>query len=286
MAFSPETFALLAGKSGGGSFPTPTAADVGSALTVVKKATPTFGSFIVPEQTVTEHYDEEAGEYIPVSTLSDVDLIPFTPGSKVLITLTIDGESISSIQTAQEVEGTVGVQWFYPDADTVSAYFVFFHKEDYTEVFLQLEATVDITFTLSIQAVTYSYSYEYGLDPYPGFDLVISCGDNRLAYDSTYELVKGSYEDARAKITAGKAVTALVFNSAPEQNNPDLWNTETVLTNISMSDYNESGLCINLIHPSGTQSASGILRAITNKSDAIKLILNADNTVVVDNGWL
>ena len=89
MSFSPETYALCIGRGGGGggSFPTPTAADVGSALTVQK--VPVQGATIVPEQTITLDEDFTA----LLTSVEDYQTM-FISGAEVFAV--VDGESYYS----------------------------------------------------------------------------------------------------------------------------------------------------------------------------------------------
>lgn len=191
MAFSPETYAILAGKGGGGggggSLPTPTAADVGSALTVQK--VPVQGATIVPEQTIT--LDEE---FTAVLTPVEDYQTMFINGADVFAV--VDGISYYSrvVENLFLEFGNGRFQIYVYNGDLL------FYDDDG-------EAT-------TVACYVAGYAYEYVLDPYPGYDAVFQID----FAEYTGEVIKGNYADIRAKLEAGDPVFFGVFSSGSNTN--------------------------------------------------------------------
>lgn len=210
MAFSPETYALLksqgGGGGGGGSFPTPTAADVGSALTV--KKVPVQGATIVPEQTIT--FDEMFRAVLtPVEDYQTM----FVSGAEVFAV--VDGASYYSRVFVDD--GTLYL-------DFGNGRFKIFVDEGYLLFYDDDGAAT------AVACYAAGYAYEYVLDPYPGYDAVFQID----WAEYTGEVIKGNYADIRAKLEAGEPVFFGVFSSGSNANAAYVrqWKLEQEIINI------------------------------------------------------
>lgn len=187
MAFSPETYALLAGKGGGGggSFPTPTAADVGSALTVQK--VPVQGATIAPEQSVTFPQDDFETTITPSSDIDDL----FVDGTRMI--LEVDGEEfLSSFASGGFVSFAGGEYSLTYDSGDL----IFFSAEG--------EAT-------TVACYVADYAYEYALDSAPAYDLVIESDFVQLdtMQLSDFHITKGDIFEMIRKVRNGERVSGL-----------------------------------------------------------------------------
>ena len=225
MAFSPETYALLAGKGGGGgggSFPTPTAADVGSALTVQK--VPVQGATIVPEQTIT--FDEE---FVAVLTPVEDYQTMFIIGADVLAV--VDGVSYYS----RVVDDDGAVIFFGDERFQIYVYnggLVFF--DDFGEA-------------STVACYAAGYAYDYALDPYVGGDVVLS------GPYSDPVLVKGDYAALAEKIASNKPVSGLKISpSSSSLAVHVLFSIEQESNDIYMVFFNSEGTTSWFIYPDNT----------------------------------
>ena len=222
MSFSPETYALCIGRGGGGggSFPTPTAADVGSALTVQK--VPVQGATIVPEQTITLDEDFTA----LLTSVEDYQTM-FISGAEVFAV--VDGESYYS-----RVVGNLFLEFgdgrFQMCVE--DGHLLFF--DDFGEA-------------STVACYAAGYAYEYVLDPYVGWDVVLS---------GTYSdpvLVKGDYATLAEKIASNKPVSGLKISpSSSSLAVHVLYSIEQESNDIYMVFFNSEGTTSWIIYPDNT----------------------------------
>lgn len=178
------------------ALPPVTSADEGSALVVKKVYSP--GAVIVPEQTCV--YDEDAEGTVVTNENASL----FTLGTKVIATLNGEKFGMGTVDDTRDV----------PAVDIsggTDALYVEYGEGNMRVVYFTIATDTPITdpFTLSLSVA--EETYEYGLDPYPGYDLVLLCpktagGAQESKILENVVVAKGSIEACEAKLLAGVPV--------------------------------------------------------------------------------
>lgn len=196
-----------AGKwENGGNMPTPSASNVGGALSVIK--TKHTGATIVPPQTVT--LTDHDGEIYAV--LQNANLQLFTAGQE--ITMNCNGASVSGIIDYTS-DGMATYVELYPMIEGAlhTIYLQVIDNSTELQVFDYAGSAGD-SFSIAVNAV--EYAYQYGLDPYPGYDAVLELDSAELTAADNVSLVKGNVIDLIAKADRGEAINILVYGLTSE----------------------------------------------------------------------
>lgn len=190
----------------GGNMPTPSASNVGGALSVIK--TKHTGATIAPSQTVTLT-DHDDGIY---AVLQNANLQLFTVGQE--ITVNFNGASVSGIIN-YSADGMVTYVTLWPVIEEA------LHEISLVVMDNSSELRVDDfyggegdSFSIAVNAV--EYAYQYGLDPYPGYDAVLELDNATLKLAGNVSLVKGNIIDLIAKADRGAAVNILAYGLTSE----------------------------------------------------------------------
>ena len=179
----------VSGGGGGGreTLPTPAASNLGAALVVVKQNN--SGAVIVPEQTLTL----EDGGGTPENSNKSL----FTVGTEVIAVI----NGVECIGVVEENDERTLVAFDY------SNYRYGFSILDDTLVFFDEDWGETATIKLNVLETTYGY----GLDEYPGYDIVISATilNNSL---SSYTALKWDYPTIKQKVLNGEKIFGVLYN--------------------------------------------------------------------------
>lgn len=187
----------------GGNMPTPSASNVGGALSVIK--TKHTGATIVPLQTVTQ--TDHDGEVYAV--LQNANLQLFTVGQE--ITANFNGASSSGI-IRYTADGMVTFVELYPMIEGITHEIGLFVPDNSVELrVVDYDVGAEESFSIAVNAV--EYSYQYGLDPYPGYDAVLEFDNNLINLSATVRLAKGDLIDLIAKVEKEEAINILAYGS-------------------------------------------------------------------------
>lgn len=193
-----------AGKwENGGNMPTPSASNVGGALSVIK--TKHTGATIVPPQTVT--LTDHDGEVYAV--LQNANLQLFTAGQE--ITVNFNGASLPGSGIINySADGNATHVELQPMIEGTPHEIGLYVMDNSTELRVgDFDGGAGESFSIAVNAV--EYSYQYGLDPYPGYDAVLELDHETLAGSNTVRLAKGDIIDLIAKAEKEEAINILAY---------------------------------------------------------------------------
>lgn len=190
----------------GGNMPTPSASNVGGALSVIK--TRHTGATIAPLQTVTQ--TDHDGEVYAV--LQNANLQLFTAGQE--ITANFNGASLSGI-IEYTAEGEATYAELRPVIEGTPHEIALEVIDNSTELHVRdYDGDAGDSFSIAVNAV--EYAYQYGLDSYPGYDAVLALDRVSLPDVGNGSLVKGNIIDLVAKADRGAAINILVYGLTSE----------------------------------------------------------------------
>ena len=210
--------------SGGGGLPTPTAADVGKVMAVVKTDIESE-QVLVPEQTVIVQEGEGADLTGVVSSLVAED---------VQCRVVINGE---------EFTASIDSDWYLEV--TYNGNSLFF---DFTEN--SFNASTGGSFTVAVYATVVTSTYSWQPELYAGYDIVVMLDHDITSAsltEASLHLVKGSYADCVASMASKKPISALVYYSYVGES----YGTETYFTIID-GKWNYGDFVVLEVHNGST----------------------------------